>query len=44
MRNLKFKQNKLNPKEKEILLLMNKISLLPNNCRYCASCGGCGSN
>jgi len=43
MKNLKVKQNKLTQKEKEILLLMNKISLLPAVCRNCGSCGGCRS-
>jgi len=43
MKNLKIKQNKLKPKEVEILLLMNKISLLPSELRYCRRCGSCGS-
>jgi len=44
MKSLKVKQNNLKRKEREILLLMNKISLLPGNCHHCGSCGGCGSN
>jgi recombinational DNA repair protein RecR len=43
MKNLTIKQNKLNQKEKEILLLMNKISSLPSELRYCRRCGSCGS-
>jgi hypothetical protein len=36
MKNLTIKQNK--PNQKEILLLMNKVSLLPSKLRYCRRC------
>ena len=41
MKNFKVKQSKLTKKEKEILLLMNKVSLLPIKLRLCGSCGSC---